>query len=64
MEHPGVNFGCFLKPAARLPQHLRRQMFAGLRWSSDVPGCPPGDMYVIPANKAQWHAIGGRIGLS
>jgi 5-(hydroxymethyl)furfural/furfural oxidase len=63
MEHPGVNFGCFLKPAARLPAELRRQMFAGLRWSSGVDGCPPGDMYVIPTNKAQWHAIGARLGV-
>jgi 5-(hydroxymethyl)furfural/furfural oxidase len=62
-EHPGVNFGCFMKPAARLPPELRRQMFAGLRWSSGMEGCPSGDMYVIPANKAQWHEIGGRIGL-
>lgn len=63
MEHPGVNFGCFIRRNARLPSHLRRQMFAGLRWSSGVEGCPPGDMYVIPSNKAQWHAIGSRIGL-
>ena len=63
MEHPGVNFGCFLRRDARLPAHLRRQMFAGLRWSSGVEGCPAGDMYVIPSNKAQWHAIGSRIGL-
>ena len=63
MEHPGVNFGCFLKRPARLPAELRRQMFAGLRWSSGVEGCPPGDMYVIPSNKAQWHAIGHRLGV-
>lgn len=63
MEHPGVNFGCFLKPPARLPSGLRRQMFAGLRWSSGLEGCPPGDMYVIPTNKAQWHAIGARLGV-
>ncbi len=63
MEHPGVNFGCFIRPNARLPSHLRRQMFAGLRWSSGVEGCPAGDMYIIPSNKAQWHAIGSRIGL-
>ena len=62
-EHPGVNFGCFMKRPARLPPELRRQMFAGLRWSSGVEGCPSGDMYIIPANKAQWHEIGGRIGL-
>lgn len=63
MEHPGVNFGCFLKRPARLPGDLRRQMFAGLRWSSGLEGCPPGDMYVIPTNKAQWHAIGHRLGI-
>ncbi len=63
MEHPGVNFGCFLKRPARLPRTLRRQMFAGLRWSSGHEGCPAGDMYIIPSNKAQWHAIGERLGL-
>jgi 5-(hydroxymethyl)furfural/furfural oxidase len=63
MEHPGVNFGCWLKPRARLPRTLRRQMFAGLRWSSGYENCPPGDMYLIPSNKAQWHAIGERLGL-
>lgn len=63
MEHPGVNFGCTLRPEARLPRHLRRQMFAGLRWSSGLEGCPAGDMYIIPTNKAAWHAMGERLGL-
>ena len=63
MEHPGVNFGCYLKPEARLPEDMRRQMFAGLRWSSKLGGCPNGDMYIIPTNKAAWHAIGHRLGL-
>jgi 5-(hydroxymethyl)furfural/furfural oxidase len=63
MEHPGVNFGAYLKRGARLPKALRRQMFVGLRWSSGLEGCPSGDMYLIPANKAAWHAIGERLGL-
>jgi 5-(hydroxymethyl)furfural/furfural oxidase len=63
MEHPGVNFGAYLKRAARLPKTLRRQMFAGLRYSSGFDGCPPGDMYLIPSNKASWHAIGERLGI-
>jgi 5-(hydroxymethyl)furfural/furfural oxidase len=63
MEHPGVNFGFYLKPPARLPKSLRRQMLAGLRWSSKLDGCPKGDMYLIPSNKAQWHAVGARLGL-
>ena len=52
-----------MKPDARLPKTLRRQMFAGLRWSSGFEDCPPGDMYLIPANKAAWHAIGEQLGL-
>jgi 5-(hydroxymethyl)furfural/furfural oxidase len=42
---------------------MRRQMFAGLRWSSGLDGCPAGDMYIIPTNKAAWHAVGHRLGL-
>ena len=63
MEHPGVNFGCYLKRDARLPAAMRRQMFAGLRWSSGLADCPAGDMYIIPTNKAAWHAVGHRLGL-
>ena len=63
MEHPGVNFGCYLKPEARLAPTMRRQMFAGLRFSSKLDGCPAGDMYIIPSNKAAWHGIGHRLGL-
>jgi 5-(hydroxymethyl)furfural/furfural oxidase len=63
MEHPGVNFGCYMRPEARLPASLRRQMFAGLRWSSNMEGCPKGDMYLIPTNKTAWHDIGARLGV-
>jgi 5-(hydroxymethyl)furfural/furfural oxidase len=63
MEHPGVNFGCYLKREARLAPGMRRQMFAGLRWSSKLDGCPAGDMYIIPSNKATWHGVGHRLGL-
>src|SRR5258705_4952261 len=63
MEHPGVNFGCYLHRDARLCPGMRRQMFAGLRWSSGLDGCPSGDMYIIPSNKASWHGVGHRLGL-
>ncbi|MEK9685564.1 MAG: GMC oxidoreductase, partial [Rhodospirillaceae bacterium] len=63
MEHPGVNFGCYMKSNSRLPGDLRLPMYAGLRWSSGIEGCPSGDMYMIPMNKSFWHAIGERIGL-
>jgi 5-(hydroxymethyl)furfural/furfural oxidase len=63
MEHPGVNFGVYMKRDSRLPPDLRLPMYAGLRWSSGVEGCPAGDMYMIPMNKSFWHAIGERMGL-
>jgi 5-(hydroxymethyl)furfural/furfural oxidase len=63
MEHPGVNFGCYMKRDARLPADLRLPMYAGLRWSSGLEGCPTGDMYMIPMNKSFWHAVGERLGL-
>ena len=63
MEHPGVNFGCYMKRSSRLPPDLRLPMYAGLRWSSGVAGCPDGDMYMIPMNKSVWHAVGERLGL-
>jgi 5-(hydroxymethyl)furfural/furfural oxidase len=63
MEHPGVNIGAYMKRAARLPPGMRRQMLAGMRFSSGHEGCPPADMYLVPTNKAAWHAIGTRLGL-
>ena len=63
MEHPGVNFGAYMKRDARLPSDLRRPFFAGLRYSSGLDGCPDGDMYLIPMNKSAWHPVGDRLGL-
>ena len=63
MEHPGVNFGCYMKRNGRLTGDLRQPMYAGLRWSSGLDGCPRGDMYMIPMNKSFWHAIGDRLGV-
>jgi len=62
-EHPGVNLGVYLKREARLPAHIRRQILAGMRYSSGVEGCPPGDMYMNSHDRSAWHAIGARIGL-
>jgi 5-(hydroxymethyl)furfural/furfural oxidase len=64
MEHPGVNFGSYMKRESRLTRGLRRQMLAGLRWSSGHEDCPAGDMYFVPTNKASWHDIGSRLGLA
>ena len=62
MEHPGVSMASFMKPAARLPASMRRQMIACMRYSSGVDGCGKGDMFIVPTNKSAWHALGDRIG--
>ena len=62
MEHPGVNFGAYLKKGARLTPGLPTHMIAAVRWSSGHEGVPAGDMYIVPTNRAAWHPIGDRCG--
>ncbi|MEC7490965.1 MAG: GMC family oxidoreductase N-terminal domain-containing protein [Pseudomonadota bacterium] len=62
MEHPGVSIASYMKPSARLPHGMRRQMIACMRYSSGVDGCGAGDMFIVPTNKSAWHPIGDRIG--
>jgi 5-(hydroxymethyl)furfural/furfural oxidase len=62
-DHPGVALAAFLKPHARMNQnYTRMHMYTGLRYSSNLPGIPPGDMCVLVANKSSWHKVGGQIG--
>ena len=63
MEHPGVNFGAYLRKEARLTPGLPTHMIAAVRWSSGLKGVPKGDMYIVPTNRAAWHPIGDRMGI-
>jgi 5-(hydroxymethyl)furfural/furfural oxidase len=63
MEHPGVNFGAYLKKNARLKPGLPTHMIAAVRWSSGMEGVPAGDMYIVPTNRSAWHPIGDRMGI-
>jgi 5-(hydroxymethyl)furfural/furfural oxidase len=51
-----------LRPDARLPSSLRRQMFVAMRYSSNVAGCDPLDMYMVCINRAGWHPLGRQLG--
>ncbi len=62
-EHPGVNFGAWLKRRARLRADLPTHMIASLRYSSNYKDLPKGDMYIVPTNRAAWHSIGSQIGI-
>ncbi|MFM9941312.1 MAG: GMC family oxidoreductase [Hyphomicrobiaceae bacterium] len=63
MDHPSIALAAFLKPAARVTnKETRRHLFLGLRYSSNIGGAPPGDMFVVGATKTSWHAVGEQIG--
>jgi len=59
-EHPGTSLSAYIKPGARL-RHTRRHIHLGLRYSSEVEGCGPSDMFMMLAAKSAWHPLGIRI---
>jgi len=61
-EHPAISLSAFLVPEARQPDALRRHVHVGLRYTSQLAGAPPNDMYMVVVAKSAWHAIGRRIG--
>lgn len=60
-DHPLIAIGSYLRQDGRMPWKMRRHLHCGLRYSSNHPGCPNSDMYVLPANKVGWHSIGIRF---
>ena len=46
MDHPSISLSSFVRRGARMNEHTRRHMQVGLRYSSDLPGVPKGDMFV------------------
>jgi 5-(hydroxymethyl)furfural/furfural oxidase len=62
MDHPAIAVSSFVKRGSRMNSHTRRHMALGLRYSSNLPDIPKGDMFVCSVTKSAWHAIGERIG--
>jgi 5-(hydroxymethyl)furfural/furfural oxidase len=63
-EHPTIAVSAYLKSRARLRDDIgtRRHAQISFRYSSEVPDCGPGDMYVSVTAKSAWHAVGVRLG--
>lgn len=61
-NHPALYIAAMLDGDARQPTDLRPWNMNGLRYSSSVEGCDPGDMLMLFINKSSWHAVGRRIG--
>jgi 5-(hydroxymethyl)furfural/furfural oxidase len=62
-DHPAVAVAAFIKPFARIVNdYTRRHIYLALRYSSNLDGIPPGDMFTVVTNKTSWHAVGEQIG--
>ena len=63
MDHPSIALASFVKRHARVSNEFtRRHLFLGIRYSSEMGGAPPGDMFVVTTAKSSWHAVGEQIG--
>jgi 5-(hydroxymethyl)furfural/furfural oxidase len=62
-DHPATAVAAFLKPHARIiHDYSRRHIYVSLRYSSNLPDIPGGDMMTVVTNKTSWHAVGEQIG--
>lgn len=62
MEHPSIALASFIHKEARVNQATRRHILLGWRYSSNLNGAPPGDMFVAAVTKTSWHAVGEQVG--
>lgn len=60
-DHPMVALAGFLPRKSRLPGNMRRHIQMGYRYSSELPDTTPGDMFILPSNRAAWHPLGKRL---
>ncbi|SDB29897.1 GMC family oxidoreductase [Bauldia litoralis] len=58
MEHPSAGVMAFLKPHARQPRDAYYHIPIAIRYSSEVEGCPTGDIHMNVMTRASWHQIG------
>lgn len=61
MDHPSISVSAYVKPHARMNEFTRRHLLVGLRYSSNLPDIPKGDMFAATVTKSAWHAVGERI---
>jgi 5-(hydroxymethyl)furfural/furfural oxidase len=61
-EHPSIAVSAWIGRQWRMGRTPRRHVHMALRYSSDVPGGVPSDMFTVVVAKSSWHPIGRRIG--
>jgi 5-(hydroxymethyl)furfural/furfural oxidase len=60
-NHPALYFCALLRPGMEQSASLASQNNTSIRFSSNVPECPPADMYAQVLSKTSWHKLGGKL---
>ena len=61
-EHPSLAVSAWIGGRWRMGGTPRRHVQMALRYSSNVPGGAPADMFTVVVAKSSWHPIGRRLG--
>jgi choline dehydrogenase-like flavoprotein len=62
-NHPLLHFALALKPHSRLAHGDRHYTMTGLRFSSNLQGCPAGDLFLYFVGRVSDRAFGTRMGM-
>jgi 5-(hydroxymethyl)furfural/furfural oxidase len=62
-NHSMLHFALTLKPQGRLRAEQRHYAMTGVRFSSDVPGCPAGDLMLYQVGRVSPRPFGTRMGM-
>jgi 5-(hydroxymethyl)furfural/furfural oxidase len=62
-NHPLLHFALALKPHSRLGQQDQHYTMTGLRFSSNLAGCPAGDLFLYFVGRVSERAFGTRMGM-
>jgi 5-(hydroxymethyl)furfural/furfural oxidase len=60
-NHPALYFCALLKRGMEQPRALASQNNTSIRFSSNLPDCPPADMYAQVLSKTSWHKLGEKL---
>jgi choline dehydrogenase-like flavoprotein len=62
-NHPLLHFALTLKPQSRLAHEDRHYTITGLRFSSNLEGCPAGDLFLYFIGRVSHREFGTRLGM-
>jgi 5-(hydroxymethyl)furfural/furfural oxidase len=62
MEHSSTAVSTYLPPSMRMTDLDEHHDHAILRFTSDLPNAPAGDMHAAFIGRSGWHSIGQRVG--